>query len=548
MKAVFYFLICLLPLTAQEQASIRNAQVTLPYTEIRELIDRAHELRMPVEPEVPPVPSLITEAGYTIRELPEGGAKGRVVFEVQSLSKAWQTLDLLDGRLTVTKVEPSTAILMTKGDWLALAINAEGAMKVTVDFLLSGRAGEGFRFKVAEATTSFLVLEGEGEPTLSVSGGQVDPENPRRYHLPSVGCEVLAMRARVRDETARSRVTAWEAMTESLVTSGPDVLRVQTRLQLLTSEAEPGSVARVRLPRLATIQKVASADLESYESRASGDAGFQLLEVVWKSDGVANRLIEVTYEIPRPLNQGVWSLKLPSLVEPLQTRGIVLIAPPEELNLAVPEEVVFNQRTPSWMEDGVAGASTFGVEMSGEQEISLAASPKERLQVARLTIKSASYETQVVKGGDLLTHGELEIEHEKSVSWSFTLPKGATLLACKLDGSSVSPILRADGLLELPLRNPTGGSKVTLSFTAQTLAFDPVEGSAVLSLLKTETFCHAQSWAIALPPEYEATAIEGNIPFNPTPPKDQRLHLLKQLSRGETPSAQIYYRKKSLDQ
>ena len=153
-----------------------------------------------------------------------------------------------------------------------------------------------------------------------------------------------------------------------------------------------------------------------------------------------------------------------------------------------------------------------------------------------------------MKGGDLLTNCDLKIEHEKSAGWDFSLPEGATLLACRLDGVPVSPILRGDGVLQLPLKNPEGVSNVTLSYTAKTQAFSPVEGSTSLTLLQTEAFCHAQSWAIELPSDYEATAVEGNIPFNPSPPKDRRLHLLKQLSRGETPSAQIYYRKKSLDQ
>lgn len=471
-----------------------------------------------------------------------------MVFVVQSLSGAWQSLNLLDSNLTVTKVEPATAILVPKGDWLSLALNEEGASSVTIDFLVPGRRGEGFRFKAVPATASGLTLAGEVDFPIKLTGAQVDSENPQRYHLPSSGGEVMASRVVVRDEKARAKATTWEAVTESLVTSGPEILRVRTRLQLLTSDAEPGSVAMVRLPRLATIDQVTSASLESFDSKPAKEAGDQLLEIVWQSDGVANRVIEVSYEIPRPLNQGIWELHLPSLVTPLETRGTVLLVPPDELDLAAPEQSLLDQRIPAWMEEDVVGSATLAIDLSGEQTLSLRASPKERLQVALLTIKSALYETQIVKGGDLLTDCDLKIEHEKSASWTFSLPEGATLLACKLDGSPVSPILRADGVLELPLKNPDGVSNVMLSFTAKTEAFDPVEGSTSLSLLQTETFCHTQSWAIELPPEFEATAIEGNIPFNPSPPKDERLHLLKQLSRGETPSAQIYYRKKSLDQ
>ena len=44
-----------------------------------------------------------------ILELVDGVDEGKAVFEVQSLSGAWQSLDLFDGSLTVTKVEPATA-------------------------------------------------------------------------------------------------------------------------------------------------------------------------------------------------------------------------------------------------------------------------------------------------------------------------------------------------------------------------------------------------------------------------------------------------------
>ncbi|MEJ6581296.1 MAG: hypothetical protein QNL33_14685 [Akkermansiaceae bacterium] len=142
---------------------------------------------------------------------------------------------------------------MPKGDWLALALKDEGARTVTIDFLLPGRAGEGFRFNAVAATASDLTVLGEADSPIKLSGVQADSKDPGRYYLPSSGGEVIASRAVVRDEKVSTKPTDWEAITESLVTSEPDVLRVRTRLQLLTSDAEPGSMAQVRLPRLPTI-------------------------------------------------------------------------------------------------------------------------------------------------------------------------------------------------------------------------------------------------------------------------------------------------------
>jgi len=62
---------------AEDLTSIKDAQVTLPYSEVRELIDRAHQLRVRPEPERPPVLSLISQAEYALESLPEGGGEGK---------------------------------------------------------------------------------------------------------------------------------------------------------------------------------------------------------------------------------------------------------------------------------------------------------------------------------------------------------------------------------------------------------------------------------------------------------------------------------------
>lgn len=548
MKAVLLFFAVVSTLAGQDKSAIRNAQVTLPYSEVRDLIDLAHQREKKQAPELPPVSALVSQVQYTLQAQAGGGAKGKAVFKIQSLVKTWQAIELLDSRLTVTKVEPSEAILVRQGDWLALALSESGPTTVTIEFFAPGHRDELFRFMAVPAILSSLDILEDGGLPIKLNGAESAGGPPSLYHLPPGGGEVSGTRRMVKEVAERLTPTKWEATTESLVMPQPDVLKISTRVQLFTGEPEAGNVAHLRIPKLAVLERVTSAKMDRYDLKAGSDPGSRLLEIVWESGGLANRQVELSYEIPRPLNQGVWKLELPALIAPLVTQGTLAIIPPDELNLTASSAKVLDLRLPAWMAREADGGAPLMIGLSGEQVVSLEVEPKKRLLAAMLTITSAKYDTQMVKGGDLLTGGELKIEHERGASWDFTLPEGATLLSCRLDDSPVSPIIRSDGKLELPLKNPDGNSVVKLSYTTKTKALDPVEGSSALALLQTDAFCHSQSWAIALPSGYETTAVDGNIPFDPTPPRDHRLHLLKKLSQGQVPQAQIYYRKKSLDQ
>src|SRR5262249_410081 len=140
-----------------------------------------------------------------------------------------------------------------------------------------------------------------------------------------------------------------------------------------------------------------------------------------------------------------------------------------------------------------------------------------------------------------------KIEYRNAFSWRFRLPDGSALLDCQVNSDPTSPIVQADGELELPIPAPnTPGNvnslTVSISYTARGSKFEPVEGKLSLSLPSTQLFIERLEWRIYLPDNYEATAFEGNV--EPGSGCDTSIVFNKRLVRAETPNLEVYYRRK----
>ncbi len=528
-------------------AELTDAKVTLPYSEVRDLLAKVRADKTRDKKPAPPVSAILSRAEYTLTPLADGHALGRVILTIHSLTDAWQNLSVLDPQLTIMKVDPADMVIVQEEDWFSILLNKEGSQTVTIDFLIPGSSSDLFQFKAAPATSANLILTGDQASAISLAGLFEDPENPGRFHLAGGGGLITANLRETKKAPAEEETSMWSATTESLVKVEEESLLVRSRIQLLTRDERPGRLAEIYLPRLARLASVTSTGLGSHRLTSVPDSAQQLIKLRWESGGVSSRQVELLYRLPRPLGRGSWTLDLPTVASGLEVKGSVVVIPPDDLELSLPADQVLDQQLPAWIKSHVGGATTLVADLRDQPRLALKATPKKRLQAALLTISESKFETEIVSSGESLTNCTLIITYEDGAAWNFSLPKNATLLGCHLDEVSTSPILRADGGLQLPLRNADGKSEVKLSYTLKTRPFDPVEGSTSFLLLQTDAFSHSQSWAIKLPTDYEATAVEGNVAFHPTPPDRKRLYLRKNLSQGETPTAQIYYRKTSLN-
>lgn len=164
-------------------------------------------------------------------------------------------------------------------------------------------------------------------------------------------------------------------------------------------------------------------------------------------------------------------------------------------------------------------------------------------------ISTATYTTQVVRDGSVLTEGTLTVRHDHPVKLTLQLPEKSKLLQCHVNGAPVRPVPGATGRVEVPLNDPaTDGaeSEVRLSFTAATTPLQVAEGEFELTLPQTPLFARQIDWNVQLPATYDL-AFSGNVDAvtekaaNAAP----GLHLRKSLTRDQQPQARIIYRKRT---
>lgn len=163
-------------------------------------------------------------------------------------------------------------------------------------------------------------------------------------------------------------------------------------------------------------------------------------------------------------------------------------------------------------------------------------------------LTTATYITQVVRDGSVLTEGSLLVRHDPPMRIQLTLPKDARLLQCHVNDQLVRPTLQNGSQLEIPLDDPTtdgGESKIDISFTTSLPALQATEGEIELALPQTPLFAREIDWQVRLPSGFDLAAT-GNVEALP-PAADAKpgLHLRKALCRDQQPQARITYRRQT---
>jgi hypothetical protein len=187
--------------------------------------------------------------------------------------------------------------------------------------------------------------------------------------------------------------------------------------------------------------------------------------------------------------------------------------------------------------------------VGGEVTMSLEDAKKKPSPLADEAIfTSASYATQVVRDGSVLTEGILLVRHDQPLHIVLTLPESAQLLQCRVNDALIRPGIPNGARLEIPLDDAaTDGSesKIELSFTSTLPALQPTEGELTLALPQTPLFAKQIDWEVQLPVGFDTTAI-GNIE-NLSQAADSKagLHLRKSLCRDQQPQARVSYRKRT---
>lgn len=162
-------------------------------------------------------------------------------------------------------------------------------------------------------------------------------------------------------------------------------------------------------------------------------------------------------------------------------------------------------------------------------------------------ISLATYTTQVVRDGSVLTEGTITVRHDHPVKFALQLPEAAKVLQCHVNGDPVRPMLGGANRVEIPLDDPTtdgAESEVKLSFTATLAALQAAEGELDLALPQTPLFAKQIDWNVQLPAAYDLS-FTGNVDPIADKATSPGLHLRKSLCRDQQPQARITYRKRT---
>jgi len=249
----------------------------------------------------------------------------------------------------------------------------------------------------------------------------------------------------------------------------------------------------------------------------------------------------------------VWELRTPSLSHEDKVKSLYMFALPpgvefKGVNLQGP---VPPAKLPRWIGDETK-APEFGT-VSGAASATLQTKLLPRLETAVAIITKSEYTTKLMGDGSVLTEAKVDIEHDDSFRWSFSLPEKSELLKCAVNDVPMKPIARDKRVMEIPLGHAPGTktatSVITFSFTAAQGKLQAVEGAATLALPLTPVFIQELNWSVELPESYEVTGIDPPELSGPSvsnaPPNTTRL--IKKLCRNEQPQVQLFYHKRGIE-
>ena len=544
---------------AEEPAELEKATVTVPYSELKRLLQMGaarDALSALDKTKPPPVPGGLMAALLRL-DCKGGKAVLEAEFRVENFSGEWESFPLMGAGLAVASIEPLDARVLSKDDQLCLVTNQLGTATVKLRFvpqdIVPFAETPIIEVNALPCAVSTLEIKGlpEGRAAAVSSGNTLLPNSESGiFALPAQGSTITVMMrepAKIAAEMAPPTPSEWTLQNEVAVQREDGLLRY-TAHAFLTAQNGSGMEAALMLPASTRQLKVTGEDLEEWKVERS-TAGEQSLHVQWKSRGTLEREITVSYGVPQgPLEEN-WNLTAPSLPKADQTRSLFFVAVPPVTQMQAEKLRVLATRAglSKWVTETLVGHSVAAIEAPFSTRVQV--KPLPQVATAEGTVKLAHFDTRIVGDGSTITEAKFEIEHEGSPSFVIELPADSALLKCALNGQSTKPISDEGKKLEFPM--PAGDGKaakteVSLSFTSAKGKLDPVSGKVGIELPLTPWFIHAIEWGLILPEGYRISAVDGNIEYGPASKAEHEVLLRKSLCRGEAPKADLFYEKRGL--
>jgi hypothetical protein len=535
----------LAPSLAFAGPGLDQAEVKLPYGELKALITAAN----PPPPEVRPGP---IAALLALRIRLSLNGKTPVLdstFRTATFSDGLAMVPLVGGDVTVENQKPSDARILISDRMLCQALGKAGTQGLEIRLLPSfGKNGASLTIPACPASLFETGdLGAEGSVALGIDGQEQVLGSNQLVALPLAGGG-LQIRMLGGEETREAlkppEPSSWTWQHLALVMPGESEITYKI-IGRASAERGSGLSATLSLPADAREVRASGSDLSSHRIIRGADRSLGL-QIDWKTRGVIEREVAISYRLPRrPLDRN-WKLQAPAAPGDDSTRTRFIVVGSPEL---------------SYIADGLVGPFSpkglppeFAKELLGEPCYQLEAPSTVDLKVnalplvetAEATVSEALWMVKLESDGALLVEGSMILEHRGLLGVLLEVPPGLELLTCDVAGQSVAPVNRGDGKLEINLPATGGKSRVSCSFTGRTDTMDPVEGTFALSLPKTPLFIRALTWKIDLPRGYQAETHGNLVRVNEPNDPSSRLTLRKNLCRDERPETKVFYQRVDL--
>ncbi|MDQ8195874.1 hypothetical protein QEH59_15680 [Coraliomargarita sp. SDUM461004] len=555
MKTILCFFLFSVGLSALGAAGdISQATVTLPYSELRGLLERAQAARDDRVPPKPPVDVWVQSANYVVDCTDLAAVSLQARFSVVNLSDTWQSVFLVKDSEGIRSLDPPDAKLVPMDGGRCLLLEPKAASIVTLGL----QAAPVQRSQRGQLLADFMAV-GAGQSTLElrhaedpaaiiVTGAVAANREKTKFSLPASGGSVQVKLY----APEAMQPTQWQASAKHWIRDMGGVMQVSCHLRLNATDGGLTSRAQVSLASPASVNSVADFGRgggvrDSIEMTAQGP----ILHLEWPHDEATTREVMIQYAVPIDLVAEQFAVPLVRVEGAKKTDSACYLSDFDGVEVTPTAGAWMPLgRLPDWMGASVRIEKLRYLTLSDTAALELSARPLPRVKTASATVETAEYVSELVAEGSLLHRAKLVIEHADAAEYRFVLPAGGKLLSSSINGRSMDPLLAEDGGLILNLPKGSGThSKTTVGyvFTSKGPKMNPVEGRVSLELPRTPLFVHRLIWQLQLPSEYQATALEGNVVIDAGDAHGGSVRLSKQIYDDEAPIASLYYTRRDLE-
>lgn len=522
--------------------NLEQAEVRFPYQELKQLLARAESAGKPKAPE----PALLS--ARLVLSLENGKPVLDASFRTASFDESVTLIPLVSGELTLDQQEPAEARILMRDGWLSLASDRAGTTEPRL-LLRPVEDKDGFTLSLPPCPSSMLEtrIDGDGQAFLITCGDRQEILAAGKRRPITDGGRELHIRlmddSESREALRPPEPSEWSWQHQALVVpaDGDLIYHLVAR-----ASAANGSGVEAVLPLPADARDItASGDDLLSHSAIRGANHAPVLSLRWKTRGILDRRITLSYRMPlRPLDRH-WTLQAPGGGD-AKTLFIITASP----TLAYAAEGLSGPLSPQGLPASFAsllkGRPCHHLEAGTTAELKV--SPIPVAATATGVVSQAEWNLKIEPDGAMLATGQMSVEHKDQIPFRFDTPEGMKLLSCDVGGKPHSPVDLGGGALQVTLPPAERGTLVCCSFTGSRDALDPVEGTLKLTLPQTPLFIHSLLWSLDLPPGYQAET-HGNLRRTASPDKEHpaRISLRKNLCRDERPEIHVFYQRQDLN-